>query len=289
MLSIITESTPLFLTGVFFFGLLIGSFLNVVILRLPARLNHDWRCQCRELLEIEADESVPAPPDIMRGRSHCPDCGHGIKAHENIPVLSYLLLGGKCSSCGNKISLRYPLIELSTAILFLVTAWHFGPGQQGMAAIVLTGFLIALTGIDTDHQLLPDNLTLPLLWLGLILSLFDVFIDPVASIIGAISGYLILWVIYQLFRLLTGKEGMGYGDFKLLAALGAWLGWQMLPMIVLLSSVVGAFVGLLLMATHRHRKGQPLPFGPFIAAAGWIALIWGDPLINYYLGLSGLG
>lgn len=289
MLAIIIESTPLFLTGVFVFGLLIGSFLNVVILRLPARLEHDWRCQCRDLLEIEKVEPASEPPDIFFSRSRCPKCGHGIRAHENVPVLSYLFLRGRCSACGEKISLRYPLIELGTAILFLATAWHFGPGEQGMAAIVLTGFLVALTGIDTDHQLLPDNLTLPLIWAGLLLSLFDVFVDPVTSIIGAVSGYLVLWLIYQLFRLLTGKEGMGYGDFKLLAALGAWLGWQMLPLVVLLSSVVGAVVGLLLMAIRRHQKDQPLPFGPFIAAAGWIALVWGDPLINYYLKISGLG
>ncbi len=289
MLAIIIESTPLFLTGVFVFGLLIGSFLNVVILRLPARLEHDWRCQCRDLLEIEKVEPASEPPDIFYGRSRCPKCGHGIRAHENVPVLSYLFLRGRCSACGEKISLRYPLIELGTAILFLATAWHFGPGEQGMAAIVLTGFLVALTGIDTDHQLLPDNLTLPLIWAGLLLSLFDVFVDPVTSIIGAVSGYLVLWLIYQLFRLLTGKEGMGYGDFKLLAALGAWMGWQMLPLVVLLSSVVGAVVGLLLMAFRRHQKDQPLPFGPFIAAAGWIALVWGDPLINYYLKISGLG
>lgn len=283
MLALLTENTPLFLTGVFVFGLLIGSFLNVVILRLPARLDHDWRHQCQDLLEIEHLEPASKPPDILWGRSRCPKCGHGIRAHENVPLLSYLFLRGKCSACDEKISLRYPLIELSTAVLFLATAWHFGPGEQFVAAIILTGFLIALTGIDTDHQLLPDNLTLPLLWAGLLLSLFDVFVDPVSSIIGAISGYLVLWLIYHLFRLLTGKEGMGYGDFKLLAALGAWLGWQILPLVVLLASVVGAVVGVALLAMKRHQKDQPLPFGPFIAAAGWIALLWGDPLINYLL------
>jgi len=283
LLALLTENTALFLTGVFVFGLLIGSFLNVVILRLPARLDHDWRCQCQDLLEIEQLEPASKPPDILWGRSRCPKCGHGIRAHENVPLLSYLFLRGKCSACGEKISPRYPLIELSTAVLFLATAWHFGPGEQFVAAIILTGLLIALAGIDTDHQLLPDNLTLPLLWAGLLLSLFNVFVDPVSSIIGAISGYLVLWLIYHLFRLLTGKEGMGYGDFKLLAALGAWLGWQMLPLVVLLSSVVGAVVGVALMAMKRHQKDQPLPFGPFIAAAGWIALLWGDPLVNYLL------
>ena len=235
LLTIISESTPLFLTGVFVFGLLLGSFLNVVILRVPARLLYDWRCQCQELLELSDQEPQAEPPNIFWNRSHCPKCNHAIAAHENIPVLSYLVLRGKCAYCKKKISIRYPLIEMVTAILFVVTAWHFGPTTQGLAALLLTGFLIALTGIDADHQLLPDNLTLPLLWMGLILSLFVVFIDPVNSIIGAVSGYFALWIIFQLFKLLTGKEGMGYGDFKLLAALGAWMGWQMLPLIVLLS------------------------------------------------------
>lgn len=283
-----TESAPLFLTGVFVFGLLIGSFLNVVILRVPARLIHDWRSQCRELLEIGEAPDDAAPPDILWNRSRCPKCGHGIRAHENIPVLSYLLLRGKCSSCSEKISFRYPVIELATALLFLVTALHFGPTIQFLAAMLLTGFLVALTGIDVDHQLLPDNLTLPLLWLGLVLSLFEVFVDPVSSIIGATAGYLSLWIVYHLFRLLTGKEGMGFGDFKLLAALGAWMGWQMLPLIILFSSLVGAVVGIVLMGLHRHQSGQPMPFGPFIAAAGWIALIWGEKILDYYLSASGL-
>jgi leader peptidase (prepilin peptidase)/N-methyltransferase len=289
LLIAIIESTPLFLTGVFIFGLLIGSFLNVVILRVPPRLIHDWRCQCRELLETGGNAEEPAPPNIWWDRSRCPKCEHGIRAHENIPVLSYLFLRGRCSSCGVRISPRYPLVELTTALLFLVTAWQFGPTVQGMAALVLTAFLIALTGIDTDHQLLPDNLTLPLLWLGLVLSLFEVFVDPVTSIAGATAGYLSLWIVFHLFRLLTGKEGMGFGDFKLLAALGAWMGWQVLPLIILFSSLVGAIVGIVLMGLHRHKSGQPMPFGPFIAAAGWIALIWGDQILDYYLTATGLG
>ncbi len=288
LLTIISESTPLFLTGVFVFGLLLGSFLNVVILRVPARLLYDWRCQCQELLELSDQEPQAEPPNIFWNRSHCPKCNHAIAAHENIPVLSYLVLRGKCAYCKKKISIRYPLIEMVTAILFVVTAWHFGPTTQGLAALLLTGFLIALTGIDADHQLLPDNLTLPLLWMGLILSLFVVFIDPVNSIIGAVSGYFALWIIFQLFKLLTGKEGMGYGDFKLLAALGAWMGWQMLPLIVLLSSLVGAVVGIILMGLRRHQSSQPMPFGPFIAAAGWIALVWGDRIISVYLSSSGI-
>jgi leader peptidase (prepilin peptidase)/N-methyltransferase len=289
MISAIIDNAPLFLTGVFVFGLLIGSFLNVVILRLPARLEHDWKTQCRELLEIQAAGDRQAPPGLLWDRSRCRDCGHPIRAHENIPLLSYLWLRGRCSSCGARISLRYPLVEFATAALFLAAAWQFGPTVQGLGAIVLTGFLLALAGIDLDHQLLPDNLTLPLLWAGLLLSLFGVYTDPVASIVGAVAGYLSLWAVYHLFKLLTGKEGMGYGDFKLLGALGAWLGWQMLPLIILLSSLVGAVVGLVLLAARRHRKDQPMPFGPYIAAAGWIALLWGDRIIGYYLRASGLG
>ena len=282
MVQFLLENTPLLLAGVFLFGLIVGSFLNVVILRVPPLLEHDWRCQCRELLELPADESDAAPPGIALSRSRCPSCGHGITAAENIPVLSYLFLRGKCSACGNRISPRYPLVEFLTAALFLITVWYFGASWQGLAALVLTGFLVALTGIDFDHQLLPDNMTLPLLWLGILVNLNGLFTDLESSVIGALGGYLSLWLIYQLFRLLTGKEGMGYGDFKLMGALGAWLGWQMLPLIVLLSSVVGAAAGLLLMATGRLQRDKPMPFGPFIATAGWIALIWGEHIIAYY-------
>ena len=291
MLDLITANTPLFLTGVFIFGLLIGSFLNVVILRLPARLEYDWRCQCKELLAIESLESDSAtpPPDIMWSRSQCPKCGHLIKSYENIPLISYLFLRGRCSSCKAPISMRYPLIEAITAIMFLAVAMHFGPTLQSLAALGLTAVFIALTGIDFDHQLLPDDMTLTLLWCGLFASLFGVFTDPVSSIIGALAGYLSLWFVYHLFRLLTGKEGMGYGDFKLLAAIGAWLGWQMLPLVILLSSLVGAVIGLLMIGLKRHRSTQPMPFGPFIALAGWIALMWGELIIDTYLRSSGLG
>ena len=291
MLEILALNTPLFLTGVFIFGLLIGSFLNVVILRLPARMEHDWQCQCKELLEIEStpDEDTSQPPGIMWSRSQCPKCGHLIRSHENIPLLSYLFLRGRCASCKAVISIRYPLVETITALLFLIVAMHFGPNLQTIVAICITGLLIALAGIDIDHQLLPDNLTLFLLWAGLFASLFNVFVDPVSSIIGALAGYLSLWLVYHLFRLLTGKEGMGYGDFKLLAALGAWMGWQMLPLIILLSSLVGAVVGLLMIVLKRHKTGQPMPFGPFIAMAGWIALLWGDQIVDAYLKSSGLG
>lgn len=291
MLDVITANAPLFLTGVFVFGLLIGSFLNVVILRLPARLEHDWRCQCKELLVIESpdNETPEPPPGIMWSRSQCPKCGYLIKSYENIPLLSYLLLRGRCSSCKAPISLRYPVIELITAVLFLAVSIHFGPTIQSLAAMGITAFLIALAVIDIDHQLLPDDLTFLLLWCGLFASLFNIFTDPVSSIIGALAGYLSLWLVYHLFRLLTGKEGMGYGDFKLLAALGAWLGWQMLPLVILLSSLVGAVIGLTMIGLKRHQSSQPMPFGPFIALAGWIAMLWGDHIIDLYLRSSGLG
>ncbi len=275
------ESTPLLYTGVFIFGLLIGSFLNVVILRLPALMEYDWRCQYLELLEQEQSNG-PRPPSLVKGRSRCPNCGHLIRAHENIPLLSYVVLGGKCSSCKTKISYRYPLIEFITAVMFLAAIWHFGPTLQGLGAMALSAALIALTGIDADHQLLPDNLTLPLLWAGILVNLNGLFADLGSSVVGAIAGYLILWSIYQVFRLLTGKEGMGYGDFKLLAAVGAWLGWQMLPLIILLSSVVGATVGIVLLATGKLDREKPMPFGPFIAAAGWIAMIWGQQIMDHY-------
>lgn len=291
MSDLFIANTPLFFTGVFIFGLLIGSFLNVVILRLPARLEYEWRCQCRDLLEIESDgvEAPKPPADIMWSRSQCPHCGHQITALENIPILSFLFLQGRCSSCQSPISIRYPLIEATTAISFLVVAMFFGPSLQMLAALGLTAVLIALAGIDIDHQLLPDDLTFLLLWSGLFASLFSLFTDPVNSIIGALAGYLSLWLVYHLFRLLTGKEGMGYGDFKLMAALGAWLGWQMLPLIILLSSLVGAVIGVLMIILKRHKSTQPMPFGPFIALAGWIALIWGDKIIDAYLRSSGLG
>ena len=269
-------------------GALIGSFLNVLILRLPPLLEYDWRCQCRELLELDP-EAANRPPGIVVSRSRCPQCGHSIRAWENVPLFSYALLGGKCSACKTRISARYPVVELLTAMLFVVTMWHFGPTLQGASALFLTASLVVMAGIDIDHQLLPDNLTLPIMWAGILLSLWNVHTDLESSIIGAMAGYLVLWSIYHLFRLLTGKEGMGYGDFKLLAALGAWMGWQMLPLVVLLSSVVGAGVGLFLMGAGRLKRDKPMPFGPFIAAAGWIALIWGADIIEFYGGPGTFG
>jgi leader peptidase (prepilin peptidase)/N-methyltransferase len=288
MIELVLDSAPLLYAGVFIFGAIIGSFLNVVILRIPPLLEHDWRCQCQELLGVEAGEDE-RPPGIIVSRSKCPKCGHQIRSYENVPIFSYLFLRGKCSACKVRISARYPLVELTTAILFVVTIWHFGPNLQGLTALLLTSFLVAMAGIDIDHQLLPDNLTLPLMWAGIGLSFWTVHSDLASSVMGAIFGYLSLWGIYHLFRLLTGKEGMGYGDFKLLAALGAWMGWQMLPLIILLSSVVGAVVGLLLMATGRLKRDNPMPFGPFIAAAGWIAFIWGEQIIQFYTRSGGFG
>lgn len=288
MLETLIESAPLLYAGVFVLGALVGSFLNVVILRIPPLLEYDWRCQCRELLELEPQDAEK-PGGIVMSRSQCPNCGHAIKAYENIPLFSYLFLGGKCSACKTGISFRYPLVEFFTAAMFVVTIWHFGPNLQGLTALVLTASLIAMAGIDIDHQLLPDNMTVPLMWGGILISFWSIHTDLVSSVAGAIGGYLVLWTIYHLFRLLTGKEGMGYGDFKLLAALGAWMGWQMLPLIVLLSSVVGAVVGLVLMATGKLQRDKPMPFGPFIAAAGWIALIWGERIVDFYTRSGGFG
>ena len=287
-MDIVQVSPPLLYAGVFIFGLLIGSFLNVVILRIPPILEHDWRCQCKELLEIEGGEASP-PPGLVTTRSKCPKCGYGIRLWENIPVVSYVLLRGKCSSCKAQISIRYPIVEVITAILFTLSIWHFGPTLPGISALVLTSFLVALTGIDIDHQLLPDNFTLPLMWFGILLSLWSVHCDLRASIIGAATGYLVLWAIYHLFRILTGKEGMGYGDFKLMAALGAWMGWQSVPLIILLSSITGALVGIILMGTGYLKKNNPMPFGPFIAISGWIALIWGDQIMQLYFRSGNFG
>lgn len=281
------EQNPAFFIGtVFVLGLMVGSFLNVVIYRLPLMMERDWQAQSREYLgESPAEE---APLNLAQPASRCPHCNHKIRFYENIPVLSYLWLRGKCSSCQAAISIRYPLIELLTGILSAVIAWHFGFGLQAGAALLLTWVLIALSMIDVDHQLLPDSITLPLLWLGLALSLFPVFADMHSSLIGAIAGYLSLWTVYQLFKLVTGKEGMGFGDFKLLAALGAWMGWQALPAIVLLSSAVGALLGGAMIAIQGRDRAQPIPFGPYLAIAGWIALLWGEQITDAYLRWSGM-
>jgi leader peptidase (prepilin peptidase)/N-methyltransferase len=272
-----------------FIGLSVGSFLNVVIYRLPVMMQSRWRSDCCELLELETStETNPEPFNLMVPNSRCPHCGHGIKPWENIPVISYLLLRGRCSGCKAGISARYPSIELLSGALALALGWHFGSaGTALLGGLLLTWSLIALTLIDIDHQLLPDDITLPLLWLGLLFNLFGTFTDLQSAVIGALAGYLSLWSVYWLFKLATGKEGMGYGDFKLLAALGAWLGWQMLPLIILLSSVVGMVLGIVLMVAKRRGREVPMPFGPYLAIAGWIALVWGSQLVDYYWQMAG--
>ena len=285
LLQLLEEAPALFYGAVVVLGLVMGSFLNVVIHRLPVILKNNWSRQCRELLEPDHEqESAENPPyNLLRPASHCPACGHRIRVIENIPVASYLFLRGRCAACRVRIPVRYPLVEISTAILSLVTAMHFGYSQQTLAALAFTWMMIPLCVIDYDTQLLPDCLTLPLLWAGLALSLAGVFVDSQTSIIGALSGYLCLWAVYHLFKLATGKEGMGYGDFKLLAAIGAWVGWQALPVVILFSSVVGATTGIFLILVKGRQRGQPIPFGPFLASAGWITLLWGQSILDLYL------
>tara|TARA_R110002110_G_scaffold177902_1_gene382611 strand:+ start:53638 stop:54498 length:861 start_codon:yes stop_codon:yes gene_type:complete len=274
-------------TCLLLFGLVVGSFLNVVIYRLPLMLQAQWRRDCCELLEQPAPADEPSL-SLAVPNSHCPACKAPVRPWQNIPVVSYLALGGKCASCGVRISPRYPVVELLTGLLTLWLGLHYGPGLPLLGAVLLTWALIALTLIDYDTQLLPDDITLPLLWLGLAFNLGGTFVPLADAVLGAIAGYGILWSVYWLFRLLTGKEGMGYGDFKLLAALGAWLGWQVLPLIILLSSVVGAVVGLALMVIKRRGREVPIPFGPYLAAAGWLGLVWGEQILAAWLGTTAL-
>lgn len=264
-------------------GLCVGSFLNVVIHRLPRMMEMEWRAQCAELRNEEAAAEEPLTLSVPRSR--CPGCGHLITALENIPIISYVVLRGRCSGCARAISWRYPLVEALTGLLSAFAIWHFGATLPGVAALVLLWSLVALTFIDFDTQLLPDSITLPLIWLGLLVNLNGGFVSLDAAVVGGVAGYLSLWSVYWLFKLATGKEGMGYGDFKLLAALGAWLGWQMLPTIILLSSALGATVGIGLIVFARHGRNVPIPFGPYLAAAGVIALFWGKQITQVYLGI----
>jgi len=264
-------------------GLLVGSFLNVVIHRLPKMMDNDWRSQCAELQgQATLDAEVLS---LSVPRSRCPQCGHPITALENIPVISWLALRGKCSACRTPISPRYPIVEALTSLLSTLAAVHFGFGWAAAGALLLIWGLMALTFIDYDTQLLPDSITLPLLWAGLLLNLFGTYTDLQSAVVGAMAGYLSLWSVYWGFKLVTGKEGMGYGDFKLLAALGAWLGWQTLPLIILLSSLVGALLGIALIVMTKRGRNVPIPFGPYLATAGLIALIWGKELTQAYLRL----
>lgn len=282
----------LYIAIVVILGLLVGSFLNVVIFRLPRMLHRQWQSDCVEYLtdhqpqRLQPENREPLaekPYNLITPGSRCPRCSHAIRAWENIPIISYLLLRGRCSQCRSSISVRYPIIEFISGLLAAVTAWHFGVSFEAAAAVILTWTLICLTMIDYDHMYLPDNIVLPFLWLGLILNSQNLFNDIYSALYGAVAGYLVLWSVYQLFKLLTRKEGMGYGDFKLLAMLGAWLGWQMLPAIILLSSLVGSVVGIGLIMFNKHQREKPIPFGPYLAAAGWIALIWGPQLNTAYL------
>ena len=303
MQALLAQSPAAFIALSIVFGLLIGSFLNVVIYRVPLMLEREWRAQCAELAAAGEPAGVAVNPAAIPGepsfnlvvpRSACPSCKAPIRAIHNVPVLSWLALRGRCAKCQARISARYPIVELLCGVLSAVVAWKFGFGWQAGAALAVTWFLIALTGIDLDHHLLPDSLTLPLLWGGLLASVFwsasnphSLPVSPSDAIIGAGAGYFSLWSVYQLFKLATGKEGMGYGDFKLLAALGAWLGWRMLLPIVLCSAAVGATVGIALIVSRKHQRSVPIPFGPFLAAAGWLAMMWGPEWVASYLGLFG--
>jgi leader peptidase (prepilin peptidase)/N-methyltransferase len=294
MQELFATSPTAFITVAFLFSLLVGSFLNVVIYRLPVMLEREWLKQCRETLSAPPAELPEEPFNLMVPRSRCPSCSKQITALQNIPVLSYLLLRGKCANCQARISLRYPVIEFSTALLTAAVAWRFGFGWEAFAATLLTWSFIAISVIDFDHQIIPDSISLPLVWIGLALSLFHpvagadvLFIEPKTAIIGALAGYLSLWSVYQLFKMLTGKEGMGYGDFKMLAVIGAWLGWQMILPVVLFSAIVGAVTGILLIVIQGRDRSTPIPFGPYLAAAGWIAMMWGDAIVAGYLDYMG--
>ncbi|HYL71641.1 MAG TPA: prepilin peptidase [Candidatus Dormibacteraeota bacterium] len=294
-LELLADSPAVFTGFCLVLGLAVGSFLNVVIYRLPIMLERSWRAQCAEsYADVAATLPAAAPErfNLVVPRSACPACRAPISAWHNVPLLSYLLLRGRCARCGVHISARYPLVEALSGILSFLVAWKFGFGWPALAALTLTWFLIALAFIDFDVQLLPDNLTLPLLWLGLLLAVLGPFaggaalpVDLRSSLIGAMAGYVSLWSVYHLFRLLTGKEGMGYGDFKLFGALGAWLGWQMLLPIILVAAVVGAVVGIALIMLRGRSRAAPIPFGPFLAAAGWLMLMFGPELVANYLGL----
>lgn len=299
LLSLSLNQSPwLFIALSFIFAATIGSFLNVVIHRFPVMMKREWQQECNQYLQEYHEDIVkkigieqlnkpiddfPEKYNLVVPGSACPKCKTSIKPWHNLPVLGWLMLKGKCAACHVPISARYPIIEFITGLLIATLAWHFGPSWQFVFASILTFVLVALTGIDLDEMLLPDQMTLPLLWLGLIINLNHTFASPTDAIIGAAAGYLSLWSIFWLFKILTGKEGMGYGDFKLLAVFGAWLGWQMLPLVILLSSLVGAVVGITMIVSKRLKQGNPIPFGPYIAAAGWIALLFGQQIVDWYL------
>ncbi|MBD8708222.1 prepilin peptidase [Pseudomonas sp. CFBP 13711] len=286
LLDLLASSPLAFVLCALVLGLLVGSFLNVVVYRLPKMMIRDWKTQSREMLDLPPEPQLQTF-NLILPHSRCPHCSHKIRAWENIPVVSYLLLGGKCSQCKAPISKRYPLVELACGLLSAFIAWHFGFGWQAGAMLVLTWGLLSMSLIDADHQLLPDAIVLPLLWLGLIVNALGLFTSLTDALWGAVAGYLVLWCVFWLFKLITGKEGMGYGDFKLLAMLGAWGGWQILPLTILLSSIVGAVLGLILLRLRNVETSTPIPFGPYLALAGWIALLWGDQITTSYLQIAG--
>lgn len=286
-LSLFEQQPAVYLATLFALGAVVGSFLNVVIYRLPIMMQREWRHDCLEFLEQPA-EAEQDRFNLSTPRSRCGNCGHQITALENIPMISYLVLGGKCSSCKTPISMQYPLVELFTAIVSVIVGWKFGVSLQTAAALFMTWCLIAASGIDIGHKLLPDSITLPLLWLGILLSLFNVFVDLETSVIGAMAGYMSLWSVFILFKVVTGKEGMGHGDFKLLATIGAWLGWKPLLVVILTSSVVGAVVGISMILLKLTERGTQIPFGPYLAAAGWMTLLWGEELLRFYFSIFGL-
>jgi leader peptidase (prepilin peptidase)/N-methyltransferase len=287
-IQLLAGNPALFLIVIGVLGLMVGSFLNVVIHRLPIMLEKNWQRECQAFLNLEPEATPNQPYNLLVPGSHCPQCKRSIRPWENIPIISYLLLEGRCAGCRTPISFRYPAIEALTAAISVAVAWHFGFTWQTASALVLSWSLVCLSFIDFDRQLLPDAITLPILWLGLFLSLFNIFTDSSSSILGAIFGYLSLWLVYHLFKIVTGKEGMGYGDFKLLALLGAWLGWSLLPTVVLLSSLVGAIIGVTMVVVFRHDRSIPIPFGPYLAIAGWIALMWGHDINSAYMRFAGI-
>ena len=299
LFSLLQSNATLLLSVCFVLGLFVGSFLNVVVYRLPLMMNATWQRECREFLKLDPVEpgqagengdkdQIPEPFNLMVPRSACPSCNTMITAWQNIPVISWLILRGKCGNCKHPISAEYPIVELLTAILSLAVAFKFGASIQLVFALLFTWALISLALIDFHTTLLPDSITLPLLWVGLLISLVPVFVAAPDAIVGAAAGYMILWIVFQTFKLITGKEGMGFGDFKLLAALGAWLGWAKLPLIILLSSLTGAIIGIMMMVVFKHQRSQPIPFGPYLAIAGWIALMWGEQIVAMYTGQMGL-
>lgn len=294
LLRVLEQEPAFYYLTVVIFSLLVGSFLNVVIHRLPIMLQRNWKGDCMEFLSEKFPDTLANTEqskeqghkyNLVVPRSACPHCGHQISAVENIPVISYLFLRGRCRECKQTISPRYPIIEALSAIMALTVAWQFGFGYPALFAMLLTWSLISLTMIDFDHQYLPDQITLPFLWLGLLLNMNNMFTDIHSALIGAVAGYLTLWSVFQIFKLITRKEGMGFGDFKLLAMLGAWLGWQVLPTIVLLSSIFGSIVGIGLILFRHHEHGKPIPFGPYLAGAGWVALLWGREINQLYFNL----